>query len=325
MAEETAIIVWNSKTGEENFIRQADFSTNVKDMGFLVPTPNLPTLAPFKDTVFKTLHDVAHPVTYNRHTGYKFTFPSAPTEAAAGAAGVPAGSVFVFSTQIVAGYKATVLKATDSSALAGWLKSNGYAMRPALAKWLDEYVKRGWYLTAFKFVGSKDDLGIKSPLVRITFQTKAPVYPYREPSDTKGDSTRSLRLYVVSDVGLKPTVDGRPWLAKMESSFPLDYQTKGELALAMKKSTSSIPANPNMSVYLDQRSSRKAMGDLEFQPTKALPKYLLPTPMQVEQDLRKEVPITVWLPLGILGIAVVVSGFRGLWRLWHKDDHLEAQ
>jgi len=323
LAEETALIVWNSKTGEEHFIRQADFNTKLKDLGFLVPTPTLPTLAPFKDTVFKTLQDAARPVTYHRQTGYKFTLPSAPTEA--GGAGAPAGSVSVVSTQLVAGYKATVLKATDSTALAGWLKANGFAMRPALDKWLAEYVKLGWYLTAFKFVGSKDDLGIRSPLVRITFQAKAPVYPYREPMDTKGEATRSLRLYVVSDVGLKAMVDGRPWLAKMEASFPLDYQTKGELAIALRKSPSSVPPNPNMSVYLDERRSRNAMGDLEFQPMKSPPTYLMPTPIQVEQDLRKPVPITVWLPLGVLGIAIVVFGVRGVWRLCHKDDHLEAQ
>jgi len=43
VASETAIIVWDEKTHEEQFIRLANFATDAKDLGFLVPTATPPT------------------------------------------------------------------------------------------------------------------------------------------------------------------------------------------------------------------------------------------------------------------------------------------
>ena len=45
IANESAIIIWDSANKTEHFIRRASFQTMAKDFGFLVPTPAQPELA----------------------------------------------------------------------------------------------------------------------------------------------------------------------------------------------------------------------------------------------------------------------------------------
>ncbi|HEY7160292.1 MAG TPA: hypothetical protein VH815_03495, partial [Acidobacteriota bacterium] len=49
---ESAVIVWDSKTKTEHFIRSATFESDSPDFGFLVPTPTVPTLQESTDQIF---------------------------------------------------------------------------------------------------------------------------------------------------------------------------------------------------------------------------------------------------------------------------------
>ena len=44
ITDEAALIVWDSANQTEHFIRNANFETDAKDFGFLVPTPSVPSL-----------------------------------------------------------------------------------------------------------------------------------------------------------------------------------------------------------------------------------------------------------------------------------------
>ena len=52
---EEEIILYDAALHTEHFIRRADFRTEVKDFGFLVPTPSKPDLGEAESHVFDTL------------------------------------------------------------------------------------------------------------------------------------------------------------------------------------------------------------------------------------------------------------------------------
>ena len=54
---ESAVIVWDSKSKTEHFIRSATFESDSPDFGFLVPTPSVPTLQESSDQIFTMTED----------------------------------------------------------------------------------------------------------------------------------------------------------------------------------------------------------------------------------------------------------------------------
>jgi hypothetical protein len=140
-------------------------------------------------------------------TGFDFIWNflpgSVPTDSAPP---LTASAVEVINEVSVAGYDATILKATDAAELLKWLEEHEYAARPALLEWLAAYTQNGWYITAFRISRSESSgsSGMVARPVRMTFQTDRPFYPYREPADTRSQPAstvqpRLLRLYVLSD------------------------------------------------------------------------------------------------------------------------------
>jgi len=75
----------------------------------------------------------------------------------------------------------TVLLASDTAALATWLREHGFQGRPELQAWLAPYVARSFYVTAFRFVPGSDRRALGAP-VRLSFTTATPFYPYAEPA-----------------------------------------------------------------------------------------------------------------------------------------------
>src|SRR6185503_16166242 len=61
VAAEEAIVIWDSARKIEHFVRRAQFETTAQSFGFLVPTPNLPTLAEADDAAFERVRDAIAP------------------------------------------------------------------------------------------------------------------------------------------------------------------------------------------------------------------------------------------------------------------------
>ena len=55
VADETAFIIWDDAADTEHFIRQATFVGSAYDFGFLVPTPNRPSVEAASADVFAEL------------------------------------------------------------------------------------------------------------------------------------------------------------------------------------------------------------------------------------------------------------------------------
>lgn len=218
VASESAIIVWDERAKTEHFIRRATFAAAapgrvpVKDFGFLVPTPSVPALEEADDTAFDELAKLTAPKTETRPlpTGGGCAIGCGAMAPAARPA-TDGHTVEVLAVKSVAGYDAQVLKAADADALAAWLKDHGYDSRPALAAWLKPYVEKKWVVTAFKISTSAAAASapVGSGTVRMSFNTDAPVYPYREPDDlVEAKGGRVLRLFFVADQKVAGALDG---------------------------------------------------------------------------------------------------------------------
>lgn len=194
---EEALLVWDEDHHVEHFIRRALFAGAPADFGFLVPTPSRPELAEVPASVFDRLFSI-YEMKHDR-TGWNGTSKSAIPAAAA--------PVEVVAVQRVAGMDATILHASDAGALEAWLAAHHYPEGPALKTWLEPYVKRGWFVTAFKLAGgARSDSGA----VRMSFPTSTPMYPYSEPV---GDhARRPFRVSVVAKKRVLAKRGEKEWL-----------------------------------------------------------------------------------------------------------------
>ena len=214
ISEESALIIWDNEQKIEHFIRRARFDANATDLGFLVPTPSLPTLHEANNGLFSELQTPMRPETReledNSPQFYSLFLP-APLRARAMAGGgiMSKGArqqITLLAEQTVGDYDAAILKAGDAASLNRWLGRNGYPSNETLTNWLRPYIEKGWIVTAFKIRrtahgDASRPLGLAP--VRMSFATPRPFYPYREPPTTATGSAppRSLRLFLLADEG----------------------------------------------------------------------------------------------------------------------------
>lgn len=265
VASESAIIVWDSTTKTQHFIRRATFSANaaedtkIEDFGFLVPTPTRPVLEETDDKAFDELAKVTAPKTETQKR------PSGGCGIGCGAAPPAAAEkVEVLEAKHVGGYDAKVLKASDPEALGEWLKEHGYESRPALTNWLKPYVAKGWIITAFKIARMPEASAgaIGSTAVRMSFTTDVPYFPYSEPEDMRGAKPkRLLRVFFLSDKKMVGMRGAAEWPAKIAWAGPLT--TEGAKAVApLLKIPGYTPGNETWLTEFEDNASPRT-GDLD--------------------------------------------------------------
>jgi hypothetical protein len=228
-------------------VRDARFETDAKNLGFIAPTPTRPQLSEVDKDAFAILAKLSPPM------------PLAGTRGMKGGGLPPSQSVQVVQVTDVAGYRATVLKANDANALAAWLKTNGYGSPSWLPKWLSPYVKRSWYLTAFKVSGK--GVAATGP-VRLSFKTDRPFNPYAVPAANSGRA--SLQLFYVSAGDEVPKIGGTKGWIKPHWRADVPERSRVALAHALHLPTSAVPKGASVVAYVDDRFSTPNQDDLYF-------------------------------------------------------------
>ena len=318
VAEESAVIVWDAARRVQHFIRRAQFVTdNSKaDFGFLVPSPTAPSMAKADNAVFDRLDNAIKPevITQERREFYFtwFSFRAPGFDTASG--GIAAGSIApgatagrdvveVVSAQRVAGYDAVVLKANDSTALANWLRRNGYTTQPELAAWLTPYIQAKWMITAFKIAKSRNDNnGVATSAVRMTFNTDRPFFPYREPAnqrDAKAQHTpRLLRVFMLSEARMDGALGEAGQLAKWPATVPwsdqLDEGLRGDVAYKLALKPEQLPATMRLTTFDDRASPRPGIDDVYFSAATDQSR-IVPPPIIRTRYIRTAVPIGIIL------------------------------
>lgn len=253
---QTNLIVWDDKNGIEHFVRDASFSTPSKDLGFIAPTPTEPELGEVKPGIFAFLESL-NPAPRAASFGL-----------GGGGFGGGRGSVQVLQEKFVGGYKATVLRADDGTALYNWLDQNGYKVTLTSRPWLEFYVKKNWCFTAFKVEKSADNAAVKTGPVRLSFRTKQPYNPYYVPADNlpkEYAATNRLAVYFVArgryqgNIGSSGNWDGAP-----EWKVALTDATRKSLADNMKMDPGAIPTGATLTKFVDPFFPRPARDDVFF-------------------------------------------------------------
>ncbi len=173
---------------------------------------------------------------------------------------------------------ATVLRASDAGALAGWLEVRGFANPPPLRAWLEKYVAAGWYVTAFRIQPGADSGAVRTRAVRMSFETPWPVYPYSEPA-VEEQPRRPLRVSFAAPF----RVEGRTGSAWIEPGFAGTPAGLGDL---LRRSVPERDATLAtwLTVFDEARSLRGAV-DLTF----ARAAEQVPAPSRIHQRLAPRV------------------------------------
>lgn len=266
IADEDAVIVWDPAARTEHFIRRASFHTAAtSNFGFLVPTPSQPALAEIPDRLVSDLEErIRPPIIQVRERailpGLSCMYLQYLLLIRGENSGMAPAPVRVLREQRVAGYDAVVLEADNPRALAEWLAKNGYDRRPALAEWLAPYVAARWKITAFKIVhrgtpAAEHRLG--TGLVRMTFTTDRPFFPYREPRDQREGATgdRLLRVFLVAPARMEGKLgeQGHPWPGKVLYAAPTDLPA-----------VAGVAATRGWLTAFEDRGARQGDGEVFF-------------------------------------------------------------
>jgi hypothetical protein len=328
VADEVAVLIYDEATQTEHFIRKATFQTTSADFGFLVPTPTVPELIEASPDAFAALAKMTEPKVEVRRIettnfGCVNGMPGASTKsdgAAQTTSPTPSG-VKVAQQVKVAGYEAVSLKADDPKELTDWLGKNGYVSRPSLVDWFEWYTKNKWVITAFKLGEEAQAEGngkyrVNNRLVRMSFRTDRPFYPYREPADAAAQAglttDRLLRVYLLASAKSRGKIGTDPgwtdWPARTVWAGLAEAATVDRVGVATKLPHLSNDHPWLLTEFEDRSFPRPATGDLYFGPD--------PDPSPVERPKRIEyvyVDVTnqrlaaVGLLAGLLPIAAVAG------------------
>jgi hypothetical protein len=340
---EEAVILYDAATKTEHFVRRADFRTDAKDFGFLVPTPTKPDLGETKADIFYALSSATAP----RHvpSGKVHTIVQKRSRHGDGAA-MPGSAVPPRPPEVldekkgVAGYDLVVLKAEDLDGLKKWLEERGYDARPALMDWLKWYVDNKWVITAFKVAKTPDSQHDRwAKAVRMSFPTDAPFYPYREPEDVRNQpaaaSPRTLRVFYLGDARAEGKLgEAGSWPAKTVwanacPEYTLNSVVDG-LGLA-EKDAKALGGRPwHLTEFEDASSPRPGTHEVFFSKAKDQSAVERPvvyydryeyvyedgSPVVGGVDADEERPRTpeeeerrtLWLIVGIVGGSVLLAG-----------------
>lgn len=312
--QESAVIVWDAKTKTQHFIRSATFESDSPDFGFLVPTPDIPTLQESSERIFSLTEDWMAPETIEKeiHGVYpiiilaQFFLLRAPREGAMVQSTPPA--VRILAKQRVSGYDAVVLEADNAKALQGWLNEHKYAARAELIEWLEPYIQKKWKISAFKIAHNAGGEAFATLPVKMSFSTDRPFFPYREPSNQRDEKespdTRVLRIYLLSDSKMDAELGtSGSWPGKILWSDRLSERRRKTAAQELKIDLQALPSSLRMTTLEDLSSPRPGRDDLYFFRANDQTR-LVPPPNVVEIDKRIPLPLDLLIFLGFVAMLI---------------------
>ena len=273
LAREKVLLVHDSVTRRQHFIREIAFVRAREPFGFVVPTPTRPEVAEVAKTPFTKL---------------RANFPFAPvardrsTGARSGGSKSAGGGVEVLSVEKVGSFTAFVLAADDAEALGKWLADNELVSDEANDAWLAHYVELGFYYVAMRYDPPKLDASnewdlpseeVEAETVRISFATPLPYYPYLEPTRPQTDRVAGPRLLELWYVGAAPVVpiatrerDGlSAWVQPLKRGLA-HADARSSLARSLEPELAELlPEGPLVvQTFQDQKRVRDGFGDVLF-------------------------------------------------------------
>jgi hypothetical protein len=261
LSYEQTLVIYDRPARREHFVRAVVFRESQEPFGFVVPTPSRPDVASVATNPFAKLES---------------SFPFAPRPVAKGGGG-GSGGVTVLDVENVGSFKAFVLAARDESSLSSWLAKNGFTSTPEADAWLAHYVALGFYYVAMRYDPPEHaPEQTASEVVRFSFDSPAPYYPYLEPHRREPPSApRMLDVWLVSDaewipVAAHATGSEVSWVRPLlpGPSYGTSI-TRTQLSAALGPDANLLPAGALVvQRFADEKKTREGFGDIVFVPAK---------------------------------------------------------
>ncbi len=260
MVAQCNILVWDPATKTEQLVQSSAFMSKAEKFEFLVPTPSIPKVKEVGNepiTFLSSLIYPPRPVTATPKPNHEDDLDS-------NYGTLIRGKVEVKQVELVGNLKATTILASDVIALSEWMDKNGYKASLEQKKWLETYVQKRWFLTAFQ-VYSKSEV-LRTSAVRLSFKTEVPFVPYASPKDCWVDGIRH-EMFVISPTPLEGTIGGKfAWSPELQGhTFLNSGSTKG-FAKSLGISAKEIPVGSWVDRYIDIGADSAAADDLYFFP-----------------------------------------------------------
>lgn len=281
LEQERTLILWDAAGHRQHFVREVRFTnTGELPFGFIVPTPSRAEVGEVKTAPFDQLETrfghtlLETPGAFDGRVGGK----GSGEGFGRGAPGGAAPAVTVLEKKRIGDFTSFVLSATDAKALADWLKKNQFRATEAGQKWIERYVRRGFFFVALRYEGKKqkkeEAAGLVSRTLRLSFDSPLPYYPYEEPTDAPVEEGRELLVWLVSsglhlplatrDTGSGPRV-ARPW-----SEGRRHGDATNELrSLLGSELASFVPESATVQTFGDFKAHRRGFSDAFLVPDSA--------------------------------------------------------
>ena len=260
MVAQCNMVVWDPETKTEHLIQSSAFMSNANLFEVLVPTPSIPKVKEVGNGAIDLLENLVNPPRALKPV----TLPNPEDELDPNFGVLIRGKVDVKQLAMIGGLKATTIRASDVIALSDWMDKNGYMANAEQKKWLEKYVQKRWFLTAFK-VDSEED-ALKTNAVRLSFKTEVPVVPYTCPKNGWVSGIKQ-EMFLVSPVQLQGAIGGKfLWNSRLMGHSFLNHEDSKKFAQSLGVSPNDIPRKSWVTRYLDTNSTEAAVDDLYFVP-----------------------------------------------------------
>ncbi|MCV7298884.1 DUF2330 domain-containing protein [Mycobacterium barrassiae] len=203
IADERALIAWDGTT--EDILMSLSVMGSSDRAAWVMPVPSAADVTLGDTAVFEELGKLTAPRIEYRDSWW----PTLPWLVWAGAepetAGAPGGAVNVLGRQRLGPFDVTRLAANDPTALANWLRDNGFPHPDGLDENLAPYVEDGWEIIAVQLIPAEADGSLSGPLqpLRMSFASDTVVYPMR--LSRSATVSQYIDLYVLADHRMDPT------------------------------------------------------------------------------------------------------------------------
>ncbi|MFD8815515.1 DUF2330 domain-containing protein, partial [Streptomyces sp. NPDC059627] len=184
VGREESVLRWDGT--REQIVLRMTVDGDADRAAWIMPVPHRATVTLTDPALFDQLHTLTAPVHRTRlhfwpeDGDWPLTSGNA-TGTGPPRAGVTAPGVGVVARQRLGPFDVAQLTATDSGALDGWLRSNGFPLPPRLNTALQPYVTDHWEYVAVRLAPDTTDTALHGALdpLRLAFASERPVYPIR--------------------------------------------------------------------------------------------------------------------------------------------------
>lgn len=207
VAREESLLRWDGT--REQIVMRLTVSGDADRAAWIMPVPHRATVALADPALFDQLHTLTAPA---HRTRYHF-WPQDGDWPLTTGSGSPPGppraaqppGVGVVGRQRLGPFDVAQLTATDSTALDGWLRSNGFPFPPRLSTALKPYVQQRWEYVAVRLAPQTADTALNGALdpLHLAFASDRPVYPMR--LSGLAATPQSLGLYILAAHRMEPS------------------------------------------------------------------------------------------------------------------------